>query len=248
MSRHRLAIVGLAMLALCSFIAARAQADDSDSKSEGSAKAARINPGEVQSDLKLLENDVVAKDMELSSDQLASIKKLDDDWETQVADWQKLLPGDAAKLGQRVGETNKEIGGKLNTVLNDEQKARLAQIRLQLRGLAVLHDDDVQDELHFSEDQNDSLKSLNRERDQKIGEARAAAEQMVREKTKEADQATDQKIEALLTPEQRAELDKLTGKKLDLGPDAAKLLDTPAPTTKRRPRRARTKNQNNATS
>ncbi len=247
MSRHRVVIVGVGVVALSMLTVARAWADDSDAKSENETKAARINPAEVQSDLKLLEMDAVAKDMELSSDQTTSIKKLDDDWETEVADWQKLLPGDAAKLGQRVSETNKEIGGKLASVLNDQQKARLAQIRFQLRGLAVLHDDDVQDSLHFSEDQNDSLKSLNRKRDQKINEAKAAAEQMVREKTKQADGETDAKIEALLTPEQRAELDKMTGKKLDLGADAGKLLDQPAPTTKRRPRRPR-KAQSNAAS
>ncbi|MBS1725274.1 MAG: hypothetical protein JST51_01025 [Armatimonadetes bacterium] len=108
-----------------------------------------------------------------------------------------------------IDKTEKDI----LAVLNDEQRQRLSEIRVQIKGATSLSDDDVATELKLTDDQKASIKKRRSE----------ATSQLVRELQKPKHGQLDKVMEdiskqeetdllAMLTDDQRDSLTKLAGK------------------------------------
>lgn len=223
MSRARLfgtCVVALMLLGLTA-IGARAADEPAPAKPSTEGRAPRSMQG--GGDLMLLRLEVVSKDLNLSEDQTAKLKQIGDDAKKQMTDLRDSLK-DASREDRRakLEEAFKDVGAKVNGVLNEQQQARLKEIRLQLRGPSALSDPKIAEELKVTDDQKQSLKDQAGERRKAITAAiqDAGGREKAADKIKQILKDSNEKMEAVLTPEQREQFDKMKGKKIDLG-DAA---------------------------
>ena len=163
----------------------------------------------------LFTNPTVQKDLALTDAQKELIKKIADDFRSSLTG---LTQEDRrAKLP----ELRKVMEDKIDSVLNIQQKARMNEIRLQVRGVATLTTKEVIGALKLTDDQVNKIKELTtalrkdtREAIQSTttGGDRSAAREAVLKVRKEA----TEKIMAVLTPDQKASFEKMQGPKIDL--------------------------------
>lgn len=141
----------------------------------------------------------------------------------EEAEVQKVRDEVAAAMRQE----NEAVERELRRVLGDARWNRFEQIRLQVRGDAILADAAMQDRLGFSAGQKDEVRRLR-------SEIAAGALELMRAqaKAKGADKKTEQalvdavekvrkdargRLVGLLTPSQRAEYERLRGAPFDVG-------------------------------
>ena len=169
----------------------------------------------------LLQQEVVAKDLDLSDAQKESLKKIGEDARKQRSDLRESLK-DASREDRaaKLAAAGKETAEKVDGVLSEKQRARLKEILLQVRGPSALRDPQIADTLKLTDEQKTKLDDLSKERRtairtamQDAGSDRAAA----REKITPIVKDYNEKMEKVLTPEQTEQFDKMKGKKLDLG-------------------------------
>jgi Spy/CpxP family protein refolding chaperone len=210
------AMVVAGMAAMCTMAADEPAKPAEQSRGQGMARGG--------SGLALLRLDAVAKDLELSDEQKESLKKVDDEARTKMKDLRDSLK-DASREERmpKLVAAEKEITEKVDSVLNEKQRARLKEIRLQVRGAGALSDPSIADALKLTDEQKQKLMDLAKERRdavrtaiQDAGGDRTAARAKIGPIVKDA----NEKMQKVLTPEQTEEFDKMKGKKLDLG-DAA---------------------------
>jgi Spy/CpxP family protein refolding chaperone len=181
--------------------------------------------------LGLLRAEVVSKDLEITEDQTAALKKLGDEVRKQMGDLRDSLKDATREDRQaKMADAEKEISKKVDAVLNEKQRARLQEIRLQARGPAALADKEVADSLKLSDDQKTKLTELAEARRKAVraafdgaGGDRTAARGKVAEAAKES----AGKMLDVLTTEQKEAFEKMQGKKLDLGTAAFGSLGGP---------------------
>jgi hypothetical protein len=171
--------------------------------------------------LALLKLDVVAKDLALTDEEKESLNKLGDEATAQMKDLRDSLK-DASREDRRakMSDAEKEITKKVDAVLNDKQRARLQEIRLQLRGASALRDKEIGDALKLSEDQTKKLTDLAEARRTAVSDARKDAggdRAASREKITQITKDSSEKMLDVLTTEQKDQFEKMKGAKLDLG-------------------------------
>ncbi len=159
-------------------------------------------------------NEKVQADLKLTDDQKEQIKKI-------VADTPRPMRDQNASREERMAkmqEYQKDLQDKLNTVLNDSQKARMKEIRLQVRGTAALSDKEVAESLKLTDDQVNKIKDLNKS----LADARTAAfsgggrpDQDAMDKLTKLRTETNEKILAVLTSDQKTQFEKMQGTKLE---------------------------------
>ena len=163
----------------------------------------------------LFTNQTVQKDLALTDAQKESIKKIVDDFRSSLTG---LTQEDRRA---KMTELRKVMEDKIDSVLTVPQKARVKEIRLQVRGVAALTTKEVIEALKLTDDQVNKIKELTaalrkdtREamRSATTGGDRSAARDAVVKVRKEA----TEKIMAVLTPDQQASFEKLKGPKIDL--------------------------------
>lgn len=163
----------------------------------------------------LFANETVQKDLALTDEQKASIKKINDDFRSSLSG----LSGEDRR--SKMTELRKGVEEKIDAVLDDKQKARIKEIRLQVQGPGALSTKEVADALKLSDDQVTKIKDLTKS----LSDARREAFQGggggnsdAREKLAKLRTETNEKILALLTSEQKASFEKMQGAKIDLPP------------------------------
>ena len=109
---------------------------------------------------------------------------------------------------------------KLWGVLNEKQTARLKQLQLQENGYRQLNDDETAKQLKLTDEQQTKLKELEEQRSDARRDLGRRASSEEREKLQ---QEYDQKIEAVLTPDQKSQWKQM------LGPALVKAESTAAP-------------------
>ncbi len=171
--------------------------------------------------LALLKLDVVAKDLALTDEEKESLKKLGDEATSQMKELRDSLK-DASREDRRtkMADAEKEIAKKVDAVLNDKQRARLQEIRLQIRGASALRDKEVADALKLSEDQTKKLTDLADARRSAVRDARSAGggdRAASREKISQITKESSEKMMDVLTTEQKDQFEKMKGAKIDLG-------------------------------
>ena len=196
-----------------------------------------------------LQRETVQKDLQLTPEQIDKLKEVGKTAFRGLGE-QRPRPGNLSdeqrkELRTKIEARAAEIKKKIEAILTPKQMERLKEIRLQWAGPAALADPDVRKALNLTDDQKEKIKKLRQELFGKENDLRKDVGKLSREerRTKMADirnkvqklrkKALDD-ILALLTTEQRAQFDKMLGKKLELKPselpppDDGAGLDLPA--------------------
>jgi Spy/CpxP family protein refolding chaperone len=166
----------------------------------------------------LLRNETVQNDLKLTDDEKASIQKLQD----AARDNRTALQGlSGEERTAKMAEITKEQDSKIAGILDDKQKARLKEIRLQQRGPQGLTDKELAEALKLTDDQVNKIKEIVDAMQKEIQDAFQSAGQggdrtAMREKMTKLRKDTGDKILAVLTPDQKTSYDKMLGTKIDL--------------------------------
>ena len=191
-------------------------------------KAGRFASGEFgMNPLGFLDSDPVQKDLKLTPEQVAKLKAINEEFRTSRRAQLEGMAGAApeqrrAKMAEfraKAKENRAEYQKKVDAVLLPEQRNRLREITLSLRGpLAALADEQVAKTLNLTEEQKKQIQAIEEAAGEKVRSAlqalrdrRTAAQGELETKAAELhDQAVQQAL-GVLTPEQKASLDKMKG-------------------------------------
>ena len=124
--------------------------------------------GGTQSPYMLLAADSVAKDLNLTDDQKAKIKDIDDKAQASMREafegLRDLSPEERqqemAELREKMQSQRKKTNKAIEGILLDNQVKRLKEIYIQLRGEQALRDAEVQEALGLTEDQKNKIRSI----------------------------------------------------------------------------------------
>lgn len=163
----------------------------------------------------LFTNETVQKDLGLTDEQKESIKKISDDFRSSLSGLSR------EDRRSKMPELRKAMEEKIGAVLNDKQKARVKEIRLQVQGPGALATKEVAEAVKLTDDQMSKINDLTKS----LADARREAFQGgggrnadTREKLGKLRTETNEKILALLNSDQKASFEKLQGAKIDLPP------------------------------
>jgi len=179
--------------------------------------------------LRLLSNEKVQKELDLTADQKDSLKKLGDEARAQrpdFASFRDLSEDDRrAKMEEmrtKMEEQGKAMKAKVDAVLLPNQLERLKQLTLQLRGANALPDPEVAKALSLSEDQQKQLTELRaagdaqrRELFQGAGAGGGGDREALREKMTAIQKEQTDKTLAVLNADQKAQFEKMQGEKFE---------------------------------
>lgn len=172
----------------------------------------------------LVRNDV-QKDLKLTDDQKAQLKKVQDDANAKRQAMMEEMRanggggGDFQAMRDRFEKMQAETEEATMKVLNDDQRKRLDQINLQYNGYRSLNDEKLQKELGLNADQkrkiselNDQMNAANMQIMQRVrnGELDATEVPALLETN---NKALDSAIKQTLTPEQDGKFTEMQGPK-----------------------------------
>jgi hypothetical protein len=180
--------------------------------------------------MQLLQIDEVREEIELTEEQVESIKKAADEQranrdrgdrpnfrDMSDEERQKAM----AEMRQRAEKEAKEAKAKLSEILLPHQTERLDQIVLQMQGAMALINDDVAKKVGLSEKDIENVKQAAEQAQQSMreqmrelfgGTDRAA----MFEKMQELRKKSDEDVLAVLSSEQREKFEDLKGEKFEL--------------------------------
>lgn len=194
--------------------------------------------GGPQSGLMLAGNPAVQKELGVTEDQIAKLKKLGEEAREEMqagggggGDFAALrdLPEEERRakmtemMNKRMEATRKVVEKykpKLTEVLDAKQVERLNQIALQAAGSGAYSDPDVAKALKLSKEQQDKIATITKE----FGEKQRASftggggggGEDARAKMRELSTARDKDLAAVLTDDQKTQLEKMKGKEFDV--------------------------------
>lgn len=159
----------------------------------------------------LLQNDQVAKELELVEDQQTKLRelgeKIRDDMRGMFSDFRDLSDEERREKFSELRETMQtKVNEGLKDILLPQQRDRLDQIRFQMssRGNSGLTSSTVVEQLGLTEAQVEELRK-------KAEEVRAE----VREKVQKIEEEAREDLLGVLTPEQREKYKKLVGEQFE---------------------------------
>jgi len=123
-----------------------------------------------------------------------------------------------AEFREKAEARGKKMAKDIDEALKPEQRKRLKQIQLQLRGVNALRDKEVATELGLSTEQQDKIAAIGKEAGEKTmklfadREDRAGAMEKVQKIRKESETATL----GLLTQEQKEKFEEMKGSKFEV--------------------------------
>jgi len=164
----------------------------------------------------LLGQESVRKELKLSDEQ---IKKLDELSAKQREGFEGLRDASREQRREKFAELAKTGREAVNAILTEEQRTRYRQIGLQVRGLSALGDDEVAQSLSLTDEQKkkvEEIQQASREEMRGLFQGGGGGDRAeMRKKFEEARKAVDEKLGAVLTPEQQAKWKELTGPKFE---------------------------------
>jgi len=181
-------------------------------------------------DMMLLGNEKVQKELELVDDQISKITKLRED---SQAEMRKNFEGfrDLSEDQRRAkmeelrtkGEASqKELRTKINEVLLPDQRDRLKELAIQAQGTGAINNPEVAEALKITDDQKKQLETIREESGTKMREAfgggrgQGGPNEEARAKITELRKEISEKTLAVLTTEQKAQLEKMKGEKSEI--------------------------------
>lgn len=174
----------------------------------------------------LLRGDTVQTELALKDDQKTAISELALALQQEafeiISGLQDLTPEEQKEqmpeIMKMVDEKGKEIQGKVDGILDDQQKARLKELSVQARGPQALEDEEISAALKINDEQKKKLEEIREEGNTKMQEAFTSAragggdQGKIREKMAAMRKELSDKALAVLTPEQKEQFEKLKGK------------------------------------
>ncbi len=173
----------------------------------------------------LISNEQVRKELKVSDEQQ---KKLQGIQEKQRSAFQELfagvrdLPQDERRakfteLRGKMEELSKKFTGQANEILNADQRKRLQEITIQVRGTNALSNGDVAKQLGLDDDQKKKLTAISEESRAKRRELfQGGNRDGAREKSNALRKETEEKLLGVLNADQKAKFEKMKGEKFEL--------------------------------
>ncbi len=180
----------------------------------------------------MLGGEAVQKELAITDEQKKGLSELSDQLRSEALEifssLQDLTPEEQKEhmpeLMKMISEKGSAMQEKIEKLLDAKQQARLKQLSLQSRGAGALEDDEVMKALKITDDQKKQLAEIREEGNKVAEEAMQALRSgggdagEMRRKIGAMRTKLTEKALAVLTPEQRAEFDKLKGTKFDFPP------------------------------
>lgn len=180
--------------------------------------------------LSLITNEEVTKELALSDDVAAKLKKVSDDYRADLRkgigeggfnrDASETERAERAKKIQEATKTARETHlPKVKEILSAEQFTRVQQISYQASGVAAFTDPEVIKALELTKEQQDKIATANKAAGDKTrelftgGQGGGAGN---REKMQEINKARDAEVAGVLTADQTAKWTALKGKEFDV--------------------------------
>jgi hypothetical protein len=165
----------------------------------------------------LVQNEQVQKELELVDDQKTKITELVAQQRTAMQAFfqssQDLSQEERQAKMQQMGD---DFQKKLADILLPKQMERLKQIQVQAEGPRAFTNADVVKALNLTDDQKSKIKTISDEAQTKAQDAvQGLNGQERRAKMQELDKDLAEKLAAVLTADQTAQLEKLKGPKVD---------------------------------
>lgn len=172
--------------------------------------------------ISLIDDPQVAAQLDLSPETAEKIKALAEERESEAIDFTldiKDLPAD--ERAERLAEFRAETESKGLALLTAEQQAKLKQIQVSRAGVQAFADPKVAEQLGLTPEQTEKVTALLADLQRSTSQGSEAQRQFARARL-------EREIVALLTPEQKATWEKLTGR-VAADADAPKGSDAPMP-------------------
>jgi Spy/CpxP family protein refolding chaperone len=212
---RRLAQVGLTV-AVAALLACPALAQQQQRQRQGGGRGQGGGGGGA---LVLLRDKGVQQDLKLTDDQ---VKAIDAAAKKQADAMTALRGGDPQEARTKMQEITKETTKTINDTLKADQKKRLGQLELQQRGLSALAaparpnapPSTLAKDLNVTEDQQKKIQDIvagNREKMRDIFQNAQGDREGAAKKMAELNKETNQKIEGILTAEQKTKWKEMTG-------------------------------------
>jgi eukaryotic-like serine/threonine-protein kinase len=119
--------------------------------------------GRLMFDIHLLDDESVQRDLDLSPDQTAKIKSLDEPWSPgppREPGGPGNFPPPPRPTPEQVAARTTQAQASLNSILSAAQLQRLRQVSRQIRGVAAFSDPDVQQALALTDAQKQTIRKL----------------------------------------------------------------------------------------
>jgi hypothetical protein len=157
----------------------------------------------------LLGQKSVQDELKLSEEQVKNVNELQEKQRGAFKGFKNLSKEERrAKFEERAKEQQKAIDG----ILKPEQSKRLKQIALQQSGSRALNNPEVAAALKLSDDQKAKIKTIQEESFKEMREAFGGGDRAeARKKIEALRKATGEKVQAVLTGEQKTKLNEMMG-------------------------------------
>jgi hypothetical protein len=192
----------------------------------GGGQSFRMSSDSPNDPSTLLTAEAVQKELALSDEQKAQLKKLRDE---RTADSQAFFSGfmglSQSEMQNRLEERAKASRVKIDQILTPKQIERLSEINIQVAGVAALGFADVAEKIGLSADQKAKLKDLADDASRRVTDLMPTSPAQLRdaqarqERQKKLDAIKSERKDkalAILTDEQKSKFENLNGAAFDL--------------------------------
>ncbi|REK09840.1 MAG: hypothetical protein DWQ37_17150 [Planctomycetota bacterium] len=176
----------------------------------------------------LLRSDEVQQELNLNDEQKTELQDLTLQLQQEafeiLSGLQDLTPEEQqemmGEISEMIAEKGQEVKAKVDALLNKEQLARLDELSLQARGAQALEDESVLSALQVSDEQKEKLAEIRDKGMEAIEKALGnlqggGGQRELRAKMRELRDELNEKAMAVLTPEQKKQLEKMQGEKFE---------------------------------
>lgn len=171
----------------------------------------------------LLRNTDVQKELKLTEEQIADYKKFSDGiQETMREKFQELIGLDEKERDAKIKELMTSISADCMKAvkLTADQSKRLKQIGLQAQGAEAYSDPEVQKALKLTDKQKEEIKTIQKDAQKDMEDMfrdlQGGDRQEIAKKMQEHQKATNQKVVAVLSEDQKKAWKKLVGAPFEL--------------------------------
>lgn len=157
--------------------------------------------------------EVVQADLKLTDEQKTEVATINDELRSEMRD---LFTGGGPPDREALEKLSADASSKLDQALEPAQLQRLREITLQANGAQALSDAKLREQLNFTDEQNqqfEEARAANREAMQELADL---SREERRPKFEELRSAANERLLAVLTPEQKTEFEAMQGAPLEL--------------------------------
>ena len=182
--------------------------------------------GNMNTPVGLLNRADVQKDLAITDDQKAKLTEIRTSSRQKMQDARQAAGDDQQAMRAAMTKVTEEISKEQLAVLTDDQKKRLTEIFIQVRGTQSILNADVQKAIELTDDQKTKIADLQKRQQQANQEIRAKQQdQTIDQQEAQAQMQKNNKVlaeelEKVLTDAQKAKLKDMGGKPFVADPPA----------------------------